>query len=246
VTIRRAPRAPASKFTAEAERAAFAAWKGGDAKALDTIVRALRPHVVALSKRYARMGILPAEDLESEGWIGMVETLQRWDPERGCRILTFAARRMRWHMRIAIVRAMRLVAIPVSAAGVASVFGGEATKVKSSPAILAHVACGVESSIAMHDGGEDGERAPQVCDDMADDPESIAIAREQRDERREDGAWALAQLAPLERDILESGVMADAPERRASQAKRLNLSRHSVIEIETRALVRLRVLLEGA
>lgn len=62
--------------------------KTGDARVRDRVVEQMRPLVVSIARKFA--GREPQEDLESEGFVGLIRAVDRYTPERGTRFSTFA------------------------------------------------------------------------------------------------------------------------------------------------------------
>lgn len=60
-----------------------------DAEARDQLVHAHLRHVAAIALKYRRYG-LPLEDLIAEGNLGVLHALDKFEPERGYRFLTYA------------------------------------------------------------------------------------------------------------------------------------------------------------
>jgi RNA polymerase sigma-B factor len=60
----------------------------GDARIRDDVVEHMRPLVRSVARRFA--GREPQEDLESEGFVGLIHAVDRFSPERGNRFSTFA------------------------------------------------------------------------------------------------------------------------------------------------------------
>jgi DNA-directed RNA polymerase sigma subunit (sigma70/sigma32) len=58
--------------------------RGGDALARRTLTEKNLRLVISVAKRYRGMG-LPFEDLIQEGSIGLIEAIERFEPERGYR-----------------------------------------------------------------------------------------------------------------------------------------------------------------
>ena len=61
----------------------------GDRAAADKLVAANLRHVVALALRYRRLGV-PVADLVAQGSVGLFMALERFEPERGLRLATYA------------------------------------------------------------------------------------------------------------------------------------------------------------
>lgn len=60
----------------------------GDPKVRDAVVEHMRPLVLSIARKFA--GREPVEDLESEGYLGLIRAVDRYTPERGARFSTFA------------------------------------------------------------------------------------------------------------------------------------------------------------
>ena len=74
--------------------------RGGDALARRTLTEKNLRLVISVAKRYRGMG-LPFEDLIQEGSIGLIEAVERFDPERGYRFSSYAV----WWIRKAVQEA---------------------------------------------------------------------------------------------------------------------------------------------
>ena len=73
----------------------------GDAEARERMIKANLRLVVSIARDYARLG-LPLLDLISEGNIGLMKAVDRYDPERGSKFSTYAA----WWIKQGIRRAL--------------------------------------------------------------------------------------------------------------------------------------------
>jgi len=84
----------------------------GDAAARDLMIRANLRLVVKIAKDYSKYG-LPLADLISEGNIGLMKAVEKYDPEKGGKLSPYAA----WWIKQAIKRALsnqsKTVRLPV-------------------------------------------------------------------------------------------------------------------------------------
>ncbi len=88
-------------ITPQEEIALAARIKKGDAKARAHMIEANLRLVVKIANDYARYG-LPLLDLISEGNIGLMKAVERFDPKKGGKLSTYAA----WWIKQAIKRAL--------------------------------------------------------------------------------------------------------------------------------------------
>lgn len=88
-------------LTGEEEVALARRIHKGDAAARDHMIRANLRLVVRIARDYENFG-LPLLDLVSEGNIGLVKAVERFDPDKGGKLSTYAA----WWIRQALKRAL--------------------------------------------------------------------------------------------------------------------------------------------
>ena len=94
--IRRVVKEP--MLTADEEMALARRWaEHGDIKASDRLVTSHLRLVVKIAMGYRGYG-LPVDDLISQGNVGLMQSVQRFDPDRGFRLSTYAM----WWIRAAI------------------------------------------------------------------------------------------------------------------------------------------------
>ena len=66
------------------------------------------PFVMSIALEYRRWGI-PLEDIVQQGNLGLLRAASKFDPERECRLATYAAYWIRAEIRDYVVRAYRVV-----------------------------------------------------------------------------------------------------------------------------------------
>ena len=86
--------------------------RAGDQRARKKLVECNLRLVVSVAKRYRGMG-LPFEDLIQEGNLGLLQAVEKFDPNRGLRFSTYVT----WWIRQAVVRAVtdksRTIRVPI-------------------------------------------------------------------------------------------------------------------------------------
>jgi RNA polymerase primary sigma factor len=89
-------------LSADGEKALGRAAYAGDAAARQKLIQANLRFVVSVARQLQNRG-LPLEDLVNEGNIGLMKAVERFDPERGVRFITYAV----WWIRQAMLRALK-------------------------------------------------------------------------------------------------------------------------------------------
>ncbi|MEO6417947.1 MAG: sigma-70 family RNA polymerase sigma factor, partial [Polyangiaceae bacterium] len=74
----------------EVERDLARKWIAGDKRAGEKIVEACLPFVISIALEYRRWGI-PLEDIIQQGNLGLLRAAKKFDPDRECRLATYAA-----------------------------------------------------------------------------------------------------------------------------------------------------------
>ena len=92
---------PISLLTSEEEVALARRIQTGDSAAREHMIQANLRLVVAIAQDYVDLG-LPLLDLISEGNVGLMKAVDRFDPEKGAKLSTYAS----WWIKQAIKRAL--------------------------------------------------------------------------------------------------------------------------------------------
>ena len=98
-------------LTAEEERDLARSMAAGSDGARERLIVSNLRLVAKIAQDYAETG-LPLGDLIQEGNVGLIEAIDRFDPERGYRLSTYAAYWIRRSMLTAINNSARMIRIP--------------------------------------------------------------------------------------------------------------------------------------
>jgi len=208
---------------------------------------------------------LPVSELISEGNIGLMQGVKKFDPDRGFRLATYAMWWIRASIQEFILRSWSLVKLGTTAAQKKLFFNLRRMKNNLaafedgdlSPEHVAKIATDLgvteEEVVSMNRrmsmGGdaslnvpmrEDGEGQWQdlLQDDGTLQDERVADAQE-RDQRHALLTEAMERLNDRERDILTRRRLTDEPETLEELSQTYNVSRERVRQIEVRAFEKL-------
>ena len=93
---------------AETERELARSWVDGNESAGARLVESSLPFVIAIAREYRRWGV-PLEDLVQQGNLGLLKAASKFDPDKKCRLITYAAYWIRAEIRDYVVRSYRIV-----------------------------------------------------------------------------------------------------------------------------------------
>jgi RNA polymerase sigma-32 factor len=240
-----------------------------DSKAAHQLVTSHLRLVVKVAMGYRGYG-LPVNDVVSEGNIGLMQAVKRFDPDRGFRLATYAIWWIKASIQEYILRSWSLVKLGTTAnqkklffnlrkakSKIGALGEGDlrsdqvdmiATKlgVGTQEVIEMNRRLGGDSSlnVALHEDGA-GEWQDTLVDDAASQ-EAIVIAREEGDNRHVALASALRTLNDRERRIFEARRLADEPTTLETLSEEFGVSRERVRQIEARAFEKVQAAVKAA
>jgi len=218
---------------------------------------------------------LPIGEVISEGNVGLMRAVQKFDPDRGFRLATYAMWWIRAQIQEYILRSWSLVKIGTTAAQKKLFFNlrrlkGEINAIDGGaldPEQVSEIAdrLGVETDeVQMMDGrmaggdaslnapmktGEDGDSGEwqDWLEDDAATPETVVAEESELDARRKVLLAAMAGLNERERAILTARRLADPPQTLEDLSQEFDVSRERIRQIETRAFEKLKAaMMSGA
>lgn len=231
--------------------------KKGDAAARDLMIRANLRLVVKIANDYARYG-LPLLDLISEGNIGLMKAVERFDPKKGGKLSTYAAWWIKQGIKRALANQSKTIRLPAHLVDKIAKMRRVEHQLQEElgrepePAEIAHV-LGVEASTITH--WQTSAMRPTSLDapvseaDGADYNEIIGDDRirlpfdEMNDRQlRDEMEGLMHRLDKREQDILKYrfGLKGVKEETLEDVGKRFKVTRERVRQIQNAALEKLR------
>jgi RNA polymerase sigma-32 factor len=243
----------------------------GDAEAARRMITSHLRLVAKIALGYRGYG-LPLEDVISEGNVGLMKAVKRFDPERGFRLSTYAMWWIRASIQEYILHSWSLVKTGTTAAQKKLFF--KLRQIKSSikaiddgdlpPEAVKEIAKRLdvpeESVVEMNrrmSGPDQSLNAPLAGDagtewqdrlvEPAADQETVYAETEELEQRRDLLQAALKRLNERERHIFVERCLADPPQTLEELSKVYDVSRERVRQIEVRAFEKVRTaMLEAA
>ncbi len=242
----------------------------GDTEAAHRLVTSHLRLVAKIAMGYRGYG-LPLGELISEGNVGMMQAVRRFDPNRGFRLATYAMWWIRASIQEYILHSWSLVKIGTTAAQKKLFFNlrklkGQMQAIEDGDLRPEHVTSiadrlnvaeievvqmnrrigspDVSLNAPLREEGE-GEWQDWLADE-ADDQEALLARREELRSRRGLLAGALRGLSDREREIIAERRLSEQPATLENLSHRYGISRERVRQIEVRAFEKLQKAIRNA
>jgi RNA polymerase sigma-32 factor len=236
----------------------------GDRVAANQIVTSHLRLAAKVAMGYRGYG-LPVSEIISEGNVGLMQALNRFEPEKGFRFATYAIWWIRASIQDYILRSWSLVKIGTTANQKKLFFKLRSAKNKIAafesgdllPDQVALIAknldvtdqdvvdmnrrLGGDRSInaPLHGDGETGEWQDHLVD-QSPSPEAIVVERDDKEHQHNTLIAAIEVLDDRERRIFEARHLVDEPLTLEDLAEKFNVSRERIRQIEARAFEKVR------
>lgn len=234
----------------------------GDREARARMIEANLRLVVAIAKRYIHRG-MPFSDLVSEGNLGLIRAVEKFDYRKGCKFSTYASWWIRQSVERAIVNQMNTIRLPCHVVEAVTAYKRALSRLTRSleraPAAeeiagamkisvekareLAQVTRGTVSLDMIVGENNDDTLEDMIRDQAAVPPDANSEALSMKHYIRE----SLAGLSPSERKVLEErfGLRDGESKTLHTIGKELHITRERIRQIEQKALGKLKHLIRG-
>jgi len=233
----------------------------GDAEARDKLIRSNLRLVVKIAHDFKGLG-LPLLDLISEGNIGLMRAVEKFDPSKGAKLSSYAAWWIKQSMRRALANQARTIRIPVQSASKISKIQAARARLKEkldreptdkeiaeevnlTVRTVSGLRLGKTTTISLHDPiqhGEDGEFRDIIPDDKSVGPDALVQDAETLRHMLE----LIDHLDDRERRILQLrfGLNGKRPRTLEEVSQCIGRTRERVRQIQNQALEKLRMMLD--
>lgn len=234
-----------------------------DIEAMHQLVLSHSRLAFKIAAQYSGYG-LPISDLAQEGQIGLMLAIERFDPERGVRLSTYAGWWIKAKIQEYVLRNWSIVRIGTNAnektlffklrrlkAKLAAVSLGQgnsadtdsiAEQLKMDPQLVATMDSRLSSgdlSLNSNIDGEDGQEWQDLLEDDGPNPESLAMGRIDSARQKDRLLIALQELPARERRIIQERHLTDEGRTLKQLGAEFGISRERVRQLEQRSLNRL-------
>jgi RNA polymerase sigma-32 factor len=240
-------------------------WRDhGDRDAANQLVTSHLRLAAKIAMAYRGYG-LPVSEIISEGNVGLMQAVNRFEPEKGFRFSTYAIWWIRASIQDYILRSWSLVKIGTTAnqkklffklrsakSKIAALESGDlhpdhvasiakSLDVPSQDVVDMNRRLGGDKSInvPLHEDGESGQWQDHLVD-QSPSPEAIVVEQDEKEHQQKALIAAIDALDDRERRIFEARHLVDEPQTLEDLAAQFKVSRERIRQIEARAFEKVR------
>ena len=243
-------------------------YEDNDLEAARQLVLSHLRFVVHIARSYQGYG-LPLADIIQEGNVGLMKAVDRFDPNRGVKVVSFAVHWIKAEIHEYILKNWRMVKVATTKAQRKLFFNlrskkktldwltqEEAKKIAKDLNVEVKDVLHMENRLTSHDSafdapvGSDDEgdilSPSQYLEDKSASPEILVEAQEVSDHNSQELSMALSSLDERSKDIIARRYLADEKETLHDLADEYNVSAERIRQIENGALKKLKAAMSNA
>ena len=247
---------------------AYKLYDNNDLEAARQLVLSHLRFVVHISRSYSGYG-LPLADIIQEGNIGLMKAVDRFDQNKGVKVVSFAVHWIKAEIHEYILKNWRMVKIATTKAQRKLFFNlrskkktldwltkEEAEKIAKDLNVEVKDVLHMENRLTSHDAAFDGPvgsddesdimSPSQYLEDKSFSPEILVAEQEVADHNSEELTMALSQLDERSKDIIARRYLADQKETLHDLADEYEVSAERIRQIENGALKKLKAAMSNA
>ena len=247
---------------------AFKLYKNNDLDAARQLVLSHLRFVVHIARSYSGYG-LPLADIIQEGNVGLMKAVDRFDPNKGVKVVSFAVHWIKAEIHEYILKNWRMVKIATTKAQRKLFFNlrskkksldwltkEEAENIAKDLNVEVKDVLHMENRLTSHDTAFDAPSGTsdegdvmfpsQYLEDKSFSPEILVSEQEVAEHNSEELAVALSQLDERSKDIISRRYLCDEKETLHELAEEYKISAERIRQIENGALKKLKAAMSNA
>ena len=247
---------------------AFKLYENNDLEAARQLVLSHLRFVIHIARSYSGYG-LPLADIIQEGNVGLMKAVDRFDPNKGVKVVSFAVHWIKAEIHEYILKNWRMVKIATTKAQRKLFFNlrskkktldwltkEEAEKIAKDLNVEVKDVLHMENRLTSHDtafdapSGTDDEGdvmyPSQYLEDKSFSPEILVSEQEVAEHNSKELTTALSQLDERSKDIISRRYLCDKKETLHELAEEYKISAERIRQIENGALKKLKAAMSNA
>lgn len=225
-------------------------WAEGEQDAGRQLVEANLAFVIRIAREYRRWGI-PLDDLVQQGNLGLLRAATKFDPERTCRLITYAAYWIRAEIRDYVVRSYRIVRLGTTRSERRAMRTFRRRGIESPEQLAVETGMPevrarqlwpllLQGDVMLDAPLDDRGSGMERLGDDAESPEDVFARATRTEAIRVALQSALADMSDRERRIVDARMLSDEPCTLEALGHEMGVSKERVRQLEARARAKLR------